>query len=684
MPQRDPALVALLRSLCSPKALPRLQALLLSADASVGFGLDMLSALIVALLDHFVRQSSEEPERLKELAPLAPQLQRVVDEADTALSGSHDFLDAAAARVAAARAEEVRVRAGSILVRLPGCGLEASSLPSREPASLEACCGRARVLEVLRRESERRQAQKAESLEMAKDKGARQNELVTSGGLDQEPCVREERMVEFCAHLARLREQRAALGREVEYATRATDTIRMSLDQRAMIHGMFKEEVGKLDREIEEQAVQEGRSQEAQALVRQQEAAHQEAQRKVEWRQGQLREAEALMRQAAARAHDTEGRAAVLSNREAELAEVCHNAPANLERLQARLADAVRRREGLREEQRQLAIEGERAERRVGALREREREAEAALRSLGTVQSELRTLKATLNSELILSSEEVANLRRLEMLLQPARPSRLRRAQDGSGGSAHDGAPGSAADEADAPVWDADVKAEKEFRDTPHFRSFSALRDRRAELWGAERRWLQDVAGRAEAVVGNMALQRQEKERAARAAQDEEEQVRREITVLDDHEGHAARHAQAREEAAVARQRAQQAAEEAAEAAGTQRLAEAYLAKEEEVERQASEDLLAARAAADEAAESSMRVRAGLEKRCRELEEEARSQLQGWRSLEMQERRLELLQARVDQRIGEEAGGRAELREEVRKLISELHVLDEQLDGHLT
>merc|ERR1719291_265214 len=81
--------------------------------------------------------------------------------------------------------------------------------------------------------------------------------------------------------------------------------------------------------------------------------------------------------------------------------------------------------------------------------------------------------------------------------------------------------PLAAAGEADAPAWEEDFKAEKEFRESPQFRSLAALHETRQRLWSSERRWLQDIAGRSEAAVGKIQLQRREQEKLERATQEE-------------------------------------------------------------------------------------------------------------------------------------------------------------------
>ncbi|CAK0821695.1 unnamed protein product, partial [Prorocentrum cordatum] len=84
-----------------------------------------------------------------------------------------------------------------------------------------------------------------------------------------------------------------------------------------------------------------------------------------------------------------------------------HNAPAQLERLRARLAEAAQRRAGLVELGLQLGSEADRKDRAAAALRESEREATSALRNLAAVRAELQEFRSTLQSELILSEREV-------------------------------------------------------------------------------------------------------------------------------------------------------------------------------------------------------------------------------------------------------------------------------------
>eukprot|EP00928_Gymnodinium_smaydae_P078356 TRINITY_DN6222_c1_g3_i3.p1 TRINITY_DN6222_c1_g3~~TRINITY_DN6222_c1_g3_i3.p1 ORF type:complete len:444 (+),score=136.92 TRINITY_DN6222_c1_g3_i3:1613-2944(+) len=84
------------------------------------------------------------------------------------------------------------------------------------------------------------------------------------------------------------------------------------------------------------------------------------------------------------------------------------------------------------ERNKQRAAETERTERGLTALREREREAEGALRSLAALTKELAEFHSTLHSELILADEDVVRLRSMELKMRPARPSRLRRRNAGS------------------------------------------------------------------------------------------------------------------------------------------------------------------------------------------------------------------------------------------------------------
>merc|ERR1711971_790364 len=209
--------------------------------------------------------------------------------------------------------------------------------------------------------------------------------------------------------------------------------------------------------------------------------------------------AQAKQRETATRATNCENMQAALQTKEAELSEIMHSAPAQLERLQGRLATAARRREGLRARAAALDVEAEGTAKSSSAIKKYESEAAAALQALSQVKVELRQLQATLDSETIVSGEEAEKLGRLELKMTPSQPSRLRHKDLVSEpppnlDASCDSKPSSRAGD-DGPSW-ADVSAESAFRANANYRSFMSFRDERERLWEEERRWLQDLARR--------------------------------------------------------------------------------------------------------------------------------------------------------------------------------------------
>lgn len=286
----------------------------------------------------------------------------------------------------------------------------------------------------------------------------------------------------------------------------------------------------------------------------------------------------------------------------------------------------------------------------------------------------LQALQKSLTSELVLTDDEVDQLRQLETELQPARPARLRHAPDDSpaaGGGGEDPAP--------PPLWD-DLPAEQEFRDALHFRAFARLRDERERLWAAERGWLRAAAQRAEAAAQRLELRRADLEAEGRAAREEAERLGRDLAFWAEPSEHARRRDEACAAAAAAREAARAGGAEAAEVLGGQQLAEARLEQARARARDAEAALAAAREEAGAEAERSLRERLELEKRCSELEARARAYLEGWTAVELQELQVALLQGQVAAHLRAEAQGREAMRAEVARLVGELHALDRQLD----
>lgn len=683
---RDESIVKLLRNLCSHKELPRLKALLGDAETA-----DSVTCLVLVLLDHFVQQSAEEPAKLRELATLAEQLQHLLEADDEGwtVEGGRQATGGEAAR---AISEEVRTRAARILIRLDW---PTDAETTGEPPPLVAFGQRARMLEVLSRHSAACQESAQRRLDSSREHGELQGNRVNEGGLTEALCVSEARLAEFSRHVATLEEQRGILGREVETSKQAVEGMLASLEHRGIKRGILNRSVDEISKYIGEQSEQEERCAEAQQQVVECDAACRDAASQVEAQRARKKEAEAAIREMTRQQQTAESRSAELARREAELAEVCHNAPAQLEVVQARLADCERRRGQLSDKRRQLSTEAERGERRAGTLKEWIREAEVALQSLAEVKRELQVFQGTLNSELILTDKEVEKLRQLDLRLQPPRPTRLRDArrpgtprstENSDAGGGGDGI----ADDADnnpavslggaaAPSWD-DTSAEQDFRTSPHFRSFSKLCIERERLWEVERSWVQDQLTRTSTTISDLNSQLRVQEKQEQQVADEEDGLRGEETTLADFDGHADRHNEARVAAAEALESAQRAASEVGEARGASQMADVSLEKGLIEQREADAASARARETARVEAARTLKVRSELEGRVKELEKKTRSYLQEWRSVELEEHRLALLQKRVAERLEEEAKGRTGLRLEAQRLIDQLHDLDRQLN----
>jgi hypothetical protein len=228
-------------------------------------------------------------------------------------------------------------------------------------------------------------------------------------------------------------------------------------------------------------------------------------------------------------------------------------------------------------------------------------------------------------------------------------------------------------------MWD-DAGAEKEFRAAPHFRSFNRLLGERERLWLEEQDWRRGSLESAEGWAADLRSRRQKQESEELTLQGEDDCLRRELAALESPEVQQALLQDADEAAQVAQEEAHLAETEATETEGAKKLAEAHL---EQVQAQAEETaaaLTAAKQVAAVEAEKSERAREDLKARCLELEARARLDLDEWRRLKLDERRLELLQEQVRSRLVDEKDGRERLRAEVRRLQAELCRLDAQLD----
>lgn len=231
----------------------------------------------------------------------------------------------------------------------------------------------------------------------------------------------------------------------------------------------------------------------------------------------------------------------------------------------------------------------------------------------------------------------------------------------------------------DGPCWDDDLEAERKLHSCFDFRRFKCLLDHRAELWNAETRWLQDVASKAEEDHGRLINRRRDVKKQLQRESEIGEAMQRKIDEKSDVQELARLHEEAVAERDAAQRHAQDFLDEEVQVGKEEKDAEEQLKQQEEVARQAEEDYQAARKEADQLEEDGARERVRLEKHCSEVQENARMQLHGWKTLEMQNMRLELLQQEVTACMADEADGRAQLQAEAREMLRELRLLSQQL-----
>jgi len=675
--ERDPALVALMRSLCCPKEIPRLQALLGDVDTQ---GVDAITSTVVVLLNHFVRQSAAETARLGDLTPLVPQLQRLVDvDLEGGLMFDSDSSPDVGAQEVGRTFADVQIRAACVLIRLdwPSDG----KLGTHDAPAFAVFGQRLRILQSVARHAEALQLQTAGQLAAATEHCRQQDVQIRIGGLIEAPHIDAARLQQFSTHLACLAERRKCLHQELNYSRQSTDALGANLDQRGVKRGIIVADLDDLRRVVSEQSTHETAREEAKTAVARCEEEYRDALAHVETQLAQCRASEVMAREAVIRARDAEDCAAALSREEAERAEICHTVPAKLERLHSHLEELERRKAVLMHDTGQVNLEKDHEERRHVALSDADQEAQSALQTLAAVHTKLLEFQQTLTSELILTDDEVDKLRKLEKELQPTRPSRLRHPSDGDTvATSQDSSMnvGINAD-GDGPVWN-DIPAEQEFRNNPNFRTFSKLRNERAMLWSAECCWLQEAMSRAQALASRLELRRNELAQEERLMLEEEEKLRRDLAFWNEPEAHAARHNDARLSAMAARDASCEEAAKAAEATGAQKLSQVILEQVQAKAQCVESAWSALRETADGQSEQSLRDRRELEKRCVDLEGRARAYLEGWRAVEMEERRVSLFREQACEQLQAEEDGRAKLRSEAQRLIDDLQELDRQLD----
>lgn len=651
--ERDAALSQLLTRLSSPGEVQRLQALIGGCDA--------VTSCVVSLLDHLVRQSPEEPERLRCLSQLSGPLQALLE----GCSGSE------------AAGSELCSQAARVLLRLDWAG---GAAPAKTGASVgreavppfHAFGQRLRVLEHLTGQAEVTQASAAQQLARAQEHCRRQQQEVLAAHLADEPCMASSRLDSFCAHLSGLADRRSSLVSELQRAQKAVEALGAGLDQRNLRRGVLEADVALLCQALDEQAAMEAQATAAGAAVSMEEERSREAAEAAEVQLAHLRAAESTVSEATQRSQEAESHAATLAKEEAEKAEMCHSAPAQLERLQARLADVERQRGGSLQEASEVSGEQDSEERQLATLAEAEQEASAALDGIEEVRRHLEALQKTLASELILTEEEANRLRELERTLPASRPLRLRH-----GLGRFEPAPGAE----EPPDWDeGEESAEAEFRTNGHFRAFSRLCEERQQLWLQEQAWLVSMAKGRRSKVEALETRRAALEAAARSAEAEAEGLRRALSFWGHSEELRREHEVASVAAARARADSRQEQERALEAQGARQLAEARRDQARVRAAEADGQLLRARSAADAEAESCIRARLDLHQRCTDLEARAKAYLEGWLTVELEERQIALLEGQVAMHLRDEAQSRQALRSEIARLIADLTDLDSQLN----
>jgi len=685
VPQRDPALVKLLGEICSSKELSRMQMLLGPCQAKDDYGsVDTVTACMVAILDHFVQQCTDKDSaRIHDLLPLMPQLQKLVegDEDGQMVEGGVGGAAAGEPPPQQVTREEVRVRASRVLLRL---AKEANHEATREPPQLEAFGPRAHILEVLMRHSEACQVGASGHVSQTQEHCQAQGDHIAAGGLAEEPCVNQQTLQDFCEQLRKLAESRHALGLKMGGLRNGLEGMVVSLDQRRVKYGILGQDVQELCRSLHAMAGDTTRSTEVHAELSHCEELERQSVGEVEQLSAKLREAQAWNHSSATKVKEAEKHAAELSSKEAELADFCNQVPAKLQQHQSRLVDVATQRADAAARRAALGLEADRCERRIAALRSAAAEAATALRALEDVSQELEVLKSSLNSELVMSAGEVEKLRSLGARLVPAKPGRMRRSANNASEEESDAvmAPSSfreaIAPDAETPAWDS--AAEEEFRENENFRSFKKLRDEKERLWQKEKRWLQECLDHAETAASKLDQQRREAQSLEHQSATEEGDLQKEIAILEDVEGHAQRHLDARAAADAARASQRELATIAAEAAAAEWAAKAQLEKAQANAAQVAVQLDNARKAAANEEDETLKVRRELQKRFLELETRVREFVQDWRAFEHDGQRLTLLQERVTTGLHEESEGRRAVRSEVQKLIGILQDLDQQLD----
>eukprot|EP00929_Paragymnodinium_shiwhaense_P000525 TRINITY_DN100763_c0_g1_i1.p1 TRINITY_DN100763_c0_g1~~TRINITY_DN100763_c0_g1_i1.p1 ORF type:complete len:1221 (+),score=387.55 TRINITY_DN100763_c0_g1_i1:125-3787(+) len=739
-PCRQLPVVELLRKLCFGKELRRLLHLMRLPNSD-SIELDEVTAVVLALLDHFAVQNGKEPQRLAQLTDLVPTLHHIVEV--TAVHSHHDPSEVAQTRQAARqlklqidhlrerhgqdtqevvemrqqlrqyramlRMEEVHQHAASILVRAADAvgyapsttrhgiadrGQSSASLLSNLTSSSStqesetAFQRRTRVLEATRRKAETMQAEAAARIDKTGVYGSKQVEQdarIAKHGLDQDPCLHEGRLLEVGRKITLLGEQRRDVATRASQSQKAREQLGAGLDQRRTKHVAFVTDLRELSRAADVHKLEAMRHHEAASVLRAAEERMQEADAEASAMKLELAKTEVATDERKRKAGELEARYLALDAAQQEAGELVITAPSQVAQLMVRLTELEAERGSVQERVRGLEEEKIEVRRHMTDLERWNTEARKALETCKHVDKALTEFHQTLHSETILTDAETNRLREFAHQLQPALPSRLR--QDSGGGGTMDGGGDSNAtlkavkerSESVVPEWD-DAGAEQDFLAKPNYRTFFTFCNARRRLWEIEAHWVKDVVKREEGRANSVIEEINKKVSEDSEQCRHEEHLRQEIAMLDDHEGHVERHRAARQAAEEASEVLQDARTLFTEADVQRQQLEVQLQERVKVLDQAHEEVISARKAEQEEAETAKRSRDEMQRRTVDLEGRMRCALQEEMLCDMQQRKLRLLQEHVDGSLVQESTQRRELRAEVHKLIEELHELDRQLE----
>lgn len=228
------------------------------------------------------------------------------------------------------------------------------------------------------------------------------------------------------------------------------------------------------------------------------------------------------------------------------------------------------------------------------------------------------------------------------------------------------------------PSWE-DGGAESDFHNEPNYRSLVKVFMSRQKWWAEELQWLKVVQEKASRIHESLKEELHLQTEEARAAIDLEERICEQIAFFSDHEGHAAKRDEAIAAAAAGARAATAAVAESAQADEAHQKAKNELETARQVLSDAEETDAKARDRATVAETASLNARLEFEERSKILEQRMLQFVEEGKLAAIEEKRLGVLQATVDTNLQDEASKRKGLREEVHRLVGELHDLDHQL-----